>query len=97
MTCVLHRLAEQDIDSVFQFYRNHGSDKLALRFLAEFERVAALIEREPEIGTPTNDGRRSCPLRRYPYSIIYKAIPSGVCILVVRHHRRAPAYGGKRS
>lgn len=96
MTGILHRHAEQDIDSAFQFYRKNGSGKVALRFLAEFERVADLVERNPEIGTPTNGGRRTYPLRKYPYSLIYKAIPNGVRILVVRHHRRAPDYGDDR-
>lgn len=97
MTYILHRLAEQDLDAAFQFYRKNGSGKVALRFLAEFERVAELVERNSDIGTPTNDGRRSYPFRKYPYSLIYKPIANGVRILVVRHHRRAPGYGSERA
>lgn len=66
----------EDLGGAFQFYRKNGSGKLALRFLAEFERVAELVERNPDIGTPANDGRRSHPFRKYPYSLIAAQSPS---------------------
>lgn len=97
MTYILHRLAEQDLECAFRFYRKKGSDKVALRFLAEFERVAELVDANPGIGTPTHDERRSHPFRKYPYSVIYRPIEAGVRILVVRHHRRDPAYGNERN
>ena len=96
MTYILHRLAEQDLESAFRFYREKGSDRVALRFLAEFERVAELVAANPEIGTPTHDERRSHPLRKYPYSVIYRPMEGAVRILVVRHQRRDPAYGTER-
>ena len=97
MTYTLHRLAERDLDSAFQFYRRNGSGKVALRFLAEFERVAELVERNPDIGTPSNEERRTYPFHKYPYSLIYKPTAIGIRILVVRHHRRAPTYGRERN
>lgn len=97
MTFTLHRLAEQDLDSAFQFYRVKGSGRVALGFLAEFERIAELIETNPAIGTLTSGGRRRFPFRRYPYSIIYKPTEGGVRILVVRHERREPGYGSGRT
>jgi plasmid stabilization system protein ParE len=66
VTYILHRLAEQDLEGAYRFYRNNGSAKVALRFLAEFERVAELLDAHPGMGTPTHDDRRSYPLRKYP-------------------------------
>jgi plasmid stabilization system protein ParE len=90
---VLHRLAERDLQSAFQFYREKGSDKVALRFLSEFERVAEIFVKNPDIGTPTGGDRRSYPIRSYPYSVIYQSSEAGIRILVVRHQRRDPEAG----
>ena len=97
MTYSLHRLAEHDLDSAFQFYRETGSDKVAMRLLAEFERAAEKLDANPGLGTPTTAGRRIYPLRKFPYSILCKPVDSGVRILVARHQRREPAYGSERA
>lgn len=65
MTYSLHRLAEHDLASAFQFYRDTGS------------------------GT--------YPLKKFPYSMIYKSVDSGVRILVIRHQRREAEYGDERA
>ena len=54
MTYSLHREAERDLASAFRFYREQGSDKVALRFLAEFERVAEFLDSNPEVRSLTN-------------------------------------------
>ncbi len=79
------------------FYRKAGSDKVALRFLAEFERVAELLDANPGIGTPTSADRRTFPFHKYPYWVIYKPVDTGIRILVVRHERRHVAYGAGRT
>ena len=97
MTYSLHRLAERDLEEAFQFYLKQVSGKVALRFLAEFERVAELVNSSPKIGTQTNADRRTHPFRKYPYWLIYKSTEVGVRILVVRHKRRNQEYGSNRS
>ena len=54
----IHRLAEEDLAEAVRFYKSEAGTGLARRFLAEFERVAKLLERHPGLGTPTADGRR---------------------------------------
>lgn len=97
MTYVLHRLAEHDLQSAFQFYREKGSDQVALRFLAEFDRVAELLVENPGIGTPVKSDRRRYPIRTYPYLVIYKVTRVGIRILAVSHQRREPSFGLDRS
>ena len=97
MTYSLHRLAERDLEEAFQFYLKRGSGKVALRFLAEFERVADLIDNNLEIGTRTNANRRTYPFRIYPYWLIYKSTVVGVRILAIRHKRKKQEYGSDRS
>jgi plasmid stabilization system protein ParE len=97
VTYSLHRLAEHDLASAFQFYRDTGSDKVALRLLAEFERAAEMLDANPGLGTPTVGDRRTYPLKKFPYSMIYKSVDSGVRILVIRHQRREAEYGDERA
>lgn len=71
MSYSLHRGAEADLLEAARFYRREGGAKLADRFLREFERVAELLVRFPELGTPVDDLRRHHPLETFPYSVIY--------------------------
>ena len=67
----IHRLAEQDLRDAAGFYRREAGAGVALRFLAEFERIVDLLVSEPGIGTPTAGGRQAFPLAGFPYSVIY--------------------------
>jgi plasmid stabilization system protein ParE len=93
----LHRGAEQDLAEAFRFYRREGGTGLARRFLGEFERVMKLLEAFPDIGMPTGEDRRSCPLTGFPYSVIYRHANAEIRVLVVRHQHRDPEHGEHRS
>ena len=96
MTRSIHRGAEEDLTEAFRFYRREGGRGVASRFLTEFERIARLLEEQPGLGTPTNDGRRSFPLNHFPHSIIYREEEGGIRVLVVRHQSRDPEHGEVR-
>lgn len=93
--CV-HRLAAEDLAEAAKFYKREAGAGIAGRFLAEFERVADLLAQHPGIGTPTADGRRAYPLADFPYAVSYRIDDSVLRILVVRHQRRDPEFGGGR-
>lgn len=97
MTRSIHHQAEADLAEAFHFYRREASKGVASRFLNEFEHVARVLEEQPGLGTPTDDGRRSFPLTHFPYSIIYREDQGGIRILVVRHQHRDPEHGESRS
>lgn len=92
MTYSLHPEAEKELVEAFAFYRDEGGNAIARAFLQEFGRVAALIDSNPGFGTPIGGARRSFPLRRFPYSLIYRVAPQGVRVLVVGHQQRRPGY-----
>lgn len=92
----LHPGAAQDLGDAFRFYRHEAGQAVARRFLEEFARVARLLGKFPELGTPTDAGRRTYPLTGFPYSLIYKADPVRLRVLVLRHQSRDPAHGGHR-
>lgn len=96
MTRFIHRLAAADLAEAVGFYRREGGRGLAARFLREFERVVALLDDHPGLGTPTDDGRRMFPLAGFPYSIIYAHRQSKIRVLVLRHQHRDPEFGDAR-
>lgn len=92
----IHRFASEDLAEAVRFYKREAGIGLARRFLAEFERVAKLLEQHPGLGTPTTDGRKAHPLADFPYSLIYRHEGSEIRILVVRHQSRDPEFGDGR-
>ena len=96
MTYALHPEATKELAEALAFYREQGGIELARAFLAEFERVATLLISNPGFGTPTTGGRRSFPLRRFPYSLIYRSTGEDIRILVVGHQHRRPGHWAGR-
>ena len=96
MTYSLHPGAEMDVAQAIDFYAEQAGMKVAARFLDEFERVAHLLVEYPGLGTLAKNDRRTFPLKVFPYSVVYRDMDSGLQILVVRHQRRKPGYGGGR-
>ena len=96
MTYLLHPGAERDIANALDFYKEQAGLAVAERFLDEFERVAKLLTEYPDLGTPTTRGRRTFPLKVFPYSVVYRNLESNIRILIVRHQHRKPGYAGGR-
>ncbi|MBK7662040.1 MAG: type II toxin-antitoxin system RelE/ParE family toxin [Sterolibacteriaceae bacterium] len=97
MKVTLHPAAEQDIQEAAAFYEREGSPILAARFVAEFKRLAMLLQQHPEIGSLRSKGRRGFSMSVFPYTVIYRASAEEVGILVVKHDSKRPGFGGKRS
>lgn len=80
MRITLHPGAEQDIADAATFYESEASPLLA----------------NPDIGVAHARGRRGFPLTGFPYTVVYRPLPTGVIVLVVKHDRRRPGFGGSR-
>ena len=96
MTFSLHPEAEHDVAEAQDFYSKQAGHVVAEHFLEEFERVAKLLVEHPSVGTPTTRGRRTFPLKVFPYSVVYRNLESSILILIVRHQHRKPGYAGGR-
>lgn len=92
MTYTFHPEAEKELAEALTFYREEGGKAIAQAFLKEIGRVAELLVSNPGFGTPVGGTRRSFPLRRFPYSLIYRSDLDGMRILVVGHQHRRPGY-----
>jgi toxin ParE1/3/4 len=96
MKVTLHPAAEQDLQEAAAFYAREGTPLVAARFVGEFKRLANLLLEHPEIGSPRADGRRGFPMRVFPYTVIYRASPAEIRILVVKHDSKRPGFGARR-
>lgn len=96
MNYSLHPGAESDIADALDFYCERAGTAVAARFLDEFERVVMLLTQHPGLGTPIARGRKSYPLKVFPYSVVYRPLDNDLRILVVRHQRRRPGYAASR-
>ena len=97
MKITLHPSAEKDIEAAAEFYEREGSAALAARFVSEFKNLSTLLVRHPEIGSPRSLGRRGLCMNVFPYTVIYRASADEINILVVKHERKRPGYGGSRT
>jgi len=71
---------------------------LGADYIAEFEAVMARVCRTPNsyptIAVP--DIHRA-GLKRFPFHVIYRAMPTQITVLAVAHQRRRPGYWMKRA
>ena len=97
MKVTLHPAAAQDVDEAASFYEREGTPLLAARFVAEFKRLTTLLVEHPEIGSPRSKGRRGFSMSVFPYTVVYRVSATEIKILVVKHDRKRPGFGGNRT
>jgi plasmid stabilization system protein ParE len=89
--------AEADLADALSFYKERASAAVATAFLTDFTRAASLLDSQPGLGTPMAGGRRVFPMRRFPYSLIYRVSGHDVLIAVVAHQHRKPGFWASRT
>jgi toxin ParE1/3/4 len=89
---VIAPVALAELHDVAAFYTLKANVELGLAFVAELERAVNLVLANPQLGAAFRGTRRRYILRRFPYSIIYRATVEELQILAVAHHRRRPGY-----
>jgi len=92
MSYYFHPAAEAEYLEAVAYYELKRPG-LGASFLAEFENaidaVLAAPHRNP-VEQPPHVRRRR--LKRFPYTILYRAVAESVQVLAVAHHRRRPQY-----
>ncbi|HRC88196.1 MAG TPA: type II toxin-antitoxin system RelE/ParE family toxin [Thermoanaerobaculia bacterium] len=97
MSYWLHEAAEAELGEAALFYAEHASPAIAHTFLDEFERVLDVLQSNQALGTRQPGGLRTYPLRRFPYSIVFREDEDlGPQIYAVAHQRRRPGYWTQR-
>lgn len=93
MSYWLHAEAEAELGDAAVYYAEHATKKVAVAFLSEFERVIQLLQLNQQLGTPKEQGMRSYPFQKFPYSVIYREDgQAGPQVFAIAHQRRAPGH-----
>ena len=90
-----HPAAEQDIAEALNYY-DAASPILGDEFKKELRHFIMLAATNPGRFHPVSPKFRRANLQRFPYHFLYREIPDGIRITLVRHHRRNPDYGLER-
>ena len=70
--------------------------QVAIAFLREIDRVVERITGDSVSLPMFLHGTRRCPLRRFPYQIIFRERAHSVQVVAVAHTRRRPGYWARR-
>jgi len=90
-----HPSVRQDVAEAMRRYKA-VSEKLAGDFEAELRRLIAMAAAAPNRFHSLKPGFHRANLKRFPYHFIYREIPEGIRVTLVRHHRRHPETGMER-
>jgi plasmid stabilization system protein ParE len=93
---VFHRLVQRDMDGILRYYREEASVSVADRFFETFLLFIGKAGENPMGFPPASDSLRRANLPGFPYHFLYREIPGGIRVLVLRHDRRHPTFGLKR-
>jgi plasmid stabilization system protein ParE len=91
----LHSLdaASGEFEAAVRWYEERRRG-LGAEFYDAVASTMALIEDQPEIGTPIrHDGSaRRMLLTRFPYQVVYHVTPTDIIVVAVAHLKRRPNY-----
>jgi plasmid stabilization system protein ParE len=90
-----HPSVRQDVAEAMRRYQA-VSERLANDFKRELRRVVAMAAANPNRFHPVKPGFHRANLKRFPYHFVYRQIPEGIRVTLVRHHHRHPEVGMDR-
>lgn len=97
MSYWLHEEAASEFDAAATYYAERATRKIAIAVLEEFERVIDILQVNQQLGAQKDEGMRVYPLRRFPYSIVYREDgEAGPQVYAFAHQSREPGYWKSR-
>jgi hypothetical protein len=92
----IHADAEDELREAMEHYEEER-EGLGREFRLQFEAGLQRVRENPQLDAVEDDsGVRYCPLRRFPYTLVYVDFDSQVWIVAVAHQRRRPRYWARR-
>lgn len=93
---ILHADAEAELREALEHYEQRRAG-LGGEFREEFEAALERVRQNPQLYAAEDEsGARYCPLRRFPYTLVYVDIDDHIWIAAVAHQRRRPGYWTRR-
>ena len=98
MTHQFAPLAQQELVEATQRYLIDGGVKVAEDFERAIRRALQLLVFMPQLGSGTYHGVRTWPLKRFPYTLVYRVAGETITVIAVAHQSREPGYwDGRRN
>lgn len=92
----LHADAEDELREAMDYYERQRPG-LGGEFRRQFEAALQRVRENPQAYPAEDDpGVRHCPLRRFPYTIVYMDLDDRIWVAAVAHQRRRPRYWARR-
>jgi plasmid stabilization system protein ParE len=95
MNVVYHPAVQRDVTRILRHY-DAISDRLGDEFWEELSAFIRSAARNPTRFHFEGPTRRRVNLKRFPYHFLYRKVPGGIRITVVRHHKQHPHTGRTR-
>lgn len=92
---IYHPAVQQDVSGTLRYYDAINSS-LGDEFWEDLNSFITQAAANPEHFHFEAKDRRRVNLKRFPYHFLFRQIPGGIRITVVRHHHRHPTTGLKR-
>jgi plasmid stabilization system protein ParE len=95
MKVVYHPAVQGDVSRILRHYDSING-RLGDAFWEELNTFIQRAAANPQRFHFAAPGRRRVNLRRFPYHFLFREIPVGIRITVVRHHKQHPERGLER-
>lgn len=93
---MLHEEAEAELREALDYYAEQRAG-LDGEFRRAFEAALQKVREHPLLhAIEADDGIRYCPLRRFPYNLVYVDLEQSIWVVAVAHQRRRPYYWASR-
>ena len=90
-----HPEASEEIDEAYNWYAMR-SVRAADGFYEELFPAIGRVHQQPGLFPPYLQGTQRAVLDRYPFSVIFRNLPSEIQIVAVAHAKRRPGYWTNR-
>lgn len=82
-------VAEAEQDAAAAYYESQRVG-LGSKFVEELARTVARVLEYPNAWSPTSRNTRTCHLKGFPYSVIYRNYVDEIVVVALQHHSRDP-------
>jgi len=88
--------ARRDFDESFDWYAERSAEA-ALRFATAVDAALAAVAEKPERFAAVDELHRECPVKRFPFRVVYRITENAVLVVAVAHAKRRPGYWRDRN
>ena len=88
--------ARRDFDESFDWYAER-STQAAVRFVNAVDAALSAIAADPKRFAAVDDLHRECPVRRFPFRIVYRVTADRIVVVAIAHAKRRPGYWEDRT